>query len=388
MYLKKNIYLFYAIEFFTSCVFSLPIRYFFFVNYLHFWIWIAIFIRTLAWFIEVFFEVPSGWWADRYGRKKLFFIGMLSLIIGFSFYIFFKQSYYFIFSAIFIWFWYAVTSWNLEALIHDNLDELWKWDDYDKIQSNQSIFMYLWRASSSFFAWYLYFYAETLPYIATIICFFVAIILVFFIHSPKQELSQESNNITHMKKAFLFLSKKINMIMIIMFVGFILSWIWNIYWFTYQPYLEKIWININNIWIIYFFVSIFSASGSFIIKNIKLKFDIFEIMKYMLLILFFISLMFHYIDNIFWIIPIMLLSVWFWFITFLWNTYLIKASPKTHKSTILSIFSLSVSLGYFIFWSISWYIVEIFSLEFLYALLPFVISWMIFIYFYLIWKKV
>ncbi|MDD3303166.1 MAG: MFS transporter, partial [Candidatus Gracilibacteria bacterium] len=303
------------------------------------------------------------------------------------FYLFFDKTYFFILSALFVGFGYAVTSGNLEALIHDNLDELGKGHDYDKIQSNQSVFMYLGRASSSFFAGYLYFYSATLPYIATIICFIIATILVFFIHSPKQELSKETNNIAHMKKAFIFLSKNLKMLMIIMFVGFILSGIGNIYWFTYQPYLEKIGVDISNIGIIYFFVSLFSAIGSYFIKMIKIKYDTFEIIKYMLFMLFFISLMFHYIGNIFGVIPILTLSVGFGFITFLGNTYLIKQSPKTHKSTILSIFSLSVSLGYFIFGSVSGYIAQIYSLDFLYTLLPFVISGMLFLYIYLVGKK-
>lgn len=295
---------------------------------------------------------------------------MLALILGYSFYLIFEQYYYFIISSFFLWFWYAVISWNLEALIHDNLEEVGEEKEFDKIQSNQSVFMYLWRASSSLFAGYLYFYGQTLPYLVTIICFIIAMILVLFMHSPKQELSHESNNLVHIKKALIFLWHRKNMVLVILFVGFILSWIWNIYWSTYQPYLEKIWVNISNIWIVYFFISIFSAIWSYFIKSIKLKNDTFDIIKFMLFTLFFISLMFDYIDNIFWIIPILLLSVWFWFIMFLWNTYLIKESPKTHKSTILSIFSLSGSLWYFFFSGISWYIVQFFSLKFLYWLLP------------------
>lgn len=373
MNLKKNVYLFYAINFFQACIFAIPIRYFFFINYLHFWIGDAILIRTLSWLFELFFEVPSWWWADRYGRKKVFILWLFSLAFWFSFYLYSQDFYLFLFSSMFIWLWYSLTSWNLEALIHDNLEEDWKWAEYDKIQSNQYIFMYLWRATSSLVAGYLFFFWALFPYIATIICIVIATIFALLLHSPKQELSHETSDFNHLKKALVFLYARKNLVLVIFFLGFIISWFWNVYWFTYQPYLEKIWLDIKDIWIIYFFISLFSAIWSYIIKHIKIKIDTFSILRYMLWGLFLISLMFNYFDNLLWVIPILLLSVWFGFVMIVWNTYLIKVSPKTHKSTILSIFALSVSLWYFVLWTTAGYIAQAFSLEVLYTILPIIL---------------
>lgn len=375
MKLKNNIYLFYIINFLQACAFTIPIRYFFFVNFLHFWIWNAIFIRTLSWIVELFFEVHSWGWADRYGRKKVFIFWTLSIIFWLSFYLWTKDLYLFFLSAFFIWFWNALTTGNLEALIHDDLEEQKRLKDYHKIQSNQYIIMYLWRATSSLVAWYLFFSHQVLPYFATSIFYIISLFLTFFICSPKQELSQEKSDFYHIKKALIFIYSQKNLLLLTIFLGFIFSWTANVYWFTYQPYLEKIWINIKDIGIIYFFVSLFSASGSYIVKKIKV--EILSFLQYMFLWLFVIGLMFYYFDNIFWIIPILFLSILFGFIMILGNTYLIKFSPKTHKSTILSIFSLSCILGESLFWSISWYIAQFFSLDFLYTLLPF---WLFFIF--------
>ncbi len=386
MKLKNNIIIFYIISFLESCIFLIPIWYFFFVNYLNFWIASAILINVFSWLISLLFEVHSWVWADRFGRKKFYMFWILSSIIWFSFYLWAGNLYFFIISSIFIWIWYAFTSGNLEALIHDNLEENWKVKEYEKIQSNQYIILFSWRAFSSLLAWYLFFYNELYPALATIICYFIAFFLIFFIKPPKQKISQEKTDFKHIKKAILYLKENKKMLFLIVFLWFFFSGIWNIYWFTYQPYLESIWINLKDIWIVYFFISIFSAFWSYIIKKLWNKIWAFSMLNFMFLWLIFISFLFSFLDNIFWVIPIILLSILFGFVMILWNTYLISNSLKTHKSTILSIFSFSSSIWYFLFWIISWYMVELFSLQNVYNLLPFLIL-MVFISWFLYFKK-
>lgn len=373
MKLKKNIYLYYAISFLNACLFMIPIRYFFFVNFLKFWIWNAILINTLSWLVSLIFEVHSWWWADRFWRKKMYILWMILTILWFSFYIWSLDFYLYVFSGIFLWLWYALTSWNIEAIIHDSLEEQWLEKDYDNIQSNSYILMFSWRAISSLIAWYLYFYWELLPFIATIICYFLSLILVLFIDQVKQRKSTEINDFQHIKTAFNFLLSKKDLMILIIFLWLFFSWIWNIYWFTYQPYLESIWIEIKDIWIVYFFISAFSAIWSYLMKKIQSKVKTFKILWFMFLGLFLVSCMFSYFDNLFWVIPILILCILFWFVMIVWNNYIIKRSPKTHKSTMLSIFSFAGSLWYFSFWVISWYIVEFTSLNSLYYFLPILI---------------
>lgn len=373
MKLKTNILLFYAINFFLSCIFLIPIWYFFFVNYLNFWLGNAILINTISWLFTTLFEVHSWWWADRFWRKKVYILWLLSGIIGFSFYLWAWELYLFFISAFFIGFCYALTSWNLEALIHDSLEEEWKLKEYGKIQSNQYISLFTWKALSSLFAWYLFFHNEMYPIIATIICYIIAIILIWFIDSPKQILSQETSDFSHIKKGLLYLIEKKKMLFIIVFLWFLLSWIGNIYWFTYQPYLEQIGLHIKDIGIVYFFISIFSAFWSYIIKKLQEIFSPFLLLTFMFFWIIIISFMFRIFDNLLWLIPIILLAIISGFIMILGNTYLIELSPKTHKSTILSIFSFASSIWYFLFWSISGYMVELFTLKIVYKFLPFLI---------------
>lgn len=388
MYLKRNVALFYVTTFFQSMWFSYPIWYFFLVNYLKFWAWDAIFINTFIWLVIMLFEVPSWWWADRFGRKKIHIMGSMSVLFGTTFYLWADKVYLFFISSFFLWLGYSLISWNLEALIHDNIEEDWKWEsEYNKIQSNEYILMYLGRAFSALFAWYLYFHHQTFPYIANIVCYSIGLILLFFIHSPKQELSHEKNDFAHIKKALVFLSSRKDMLLLIFFTGVVYSWLGNIYWFTYQPYLEIIWVDIKDLWVIYFIISIVSAAWSYIIKKLQVRFDAFFITKIMLFALFLSSLMFAFFDNILWVIPILVISLFFGFMMILWNTYLIKTCPKTHKSTILSIYWLWISLWYSVLCTIAWYIMQVTSLKVLYNFLPIVI-FILFILFIILDKKI
>lgn len=217
MKLKNNILLFYLINFLESCVFLIPIWYFFFVSYLNFWIGDAILISTISWLITLLLEVHSWGWADRFGRKKMYIIGLFLWITGFSFYLWSTEVYLFLIWSVFFWIWYALRSWNLEALIHDNLEEDGRVEDYNNIQSNQYIILFSWRAISSLWAWYLFFYNELYPALASIICLTIATILVFFLHSPKQNLSEESTDIKHIRKAITFLIERKELMFMIIF---------------------------------------------------------------------------------------------------------------------------------------------------------------------------
>ena len=55
---------------------------------------------------------------------------------------------------------------------------------------------------------------------------------------------------------------------------------------------------------------------------------------------------------------IILISITFGFTMPLWNNYLIKNSPKTHKSTILSIYSFWITIWYISFAIPTWYLVD------------------------------
>lgn len=372
--LKKNINLFYAIKFFESLIFSIPIWLIFFTVYLNFSIWTAIFINVFAWFIAFIFEIFSWSWADRLGRKKIYIVWASLAILWESFYLWADSIYLFLISSIILWLSSAITSWNIEALIHDHLEEENQENKYPSIQANQYILLFTSKALAALIWWYLYIIWPTLPFYFSIIAYIIALMLVFFIYEPKQRKSEEKSDLKHIKKSFKFISENKKYLYFIILWWFIFTWFWNIYRFSYQEYLKEIWFHIKEYWIIYFIISLFSALWTYIVKKLQLKFSWFTLLRWITFILLVVSLCFLYFNNSFGIIPILGLSIIFWFIMTIWNTYLITNSPKTHKSTILSIFSFSVSLWYFIFSALAWFFIDIYNLETVYFYIPFMLA--------------
>jgi predicted MFS family arabinose efflux permease len=363
--LQKNIKLFYLINFLQACIFTTAIWSFFLTWFLTFSFSTALAIILVSSVVSFIFEIPSWAWADKFWRKKLFWLGIIFIILGFSFWIIFNSFYFFIFSQILIWIWYAITSGNLEALIHDNLEFNNLEKKFKDIQANAYIFLFMWRALSALVSWYLFVLNPYLPIYLTIIAYILILLFLFFINDKWQKLSKEINTTIHIKSSLKFILKE-RFIFYFIIILALFTATWNIYWFTYQPYFERIWISIENIWILFAITWIISAFWSFFIKKIQDYFtekQIIFIMNILLIISSILFLQFSIFSAIIWLL---IISIFFWFIMSFWNNVLIKKSPKTHKSTILSIFSFLITIWYSSFAFISGYIVDLYWLKILY----------------------
>ena len=363
--IKNNIYLFYIIEFLGACIFTTAIWTFFFISYLTFSFSTALVLTVLSWFISFIFEVPSGVWADKYWRKRMYFLWIFLIILGFSIWIFSKNIYLFVFSSSLNWIWFALISWNLEALIHDSLELQKKENKFKDIQANWYIAIFSWRALSSLLAWYLFVINPLFPVYGTIIAYILIFLLLFFINDKWQQKSKNSSLKNHMFTWFKLLIQD-KFIFYFVIIITLISSIWNIYWFTYQPYFKYIWISIENIWILFALTWFFSALWAHIIKKLQDKFNEKEII-FISLFLLLISAIWLQFFNIYWaLFWLIIISIMFGFIMSFWNNVLIKKSPKTHKSTILSIFSLFITIWYVIFSVWAWYILDYIWIEKLY----------------------
>ncbi len=382
--MNRNITIAYVSSFLWSLTFSLPIWLVFFTSYLHFWISVSIFLWVLSGLISMVFEVLTWSWADRYGRKKLLLIAMILWIVWWSFYLWADKIYLFIISSIIIWFSRAISSGNFDALIHDYLEEKWEEIEFKKIQANQYILLFLWRWVSWVLGWYFYSYNELLPYWLWLILSCIIFILFLWIIEPKQNYSQEVNDYQHIKTWFNFLIENKKLLYFIFLWGFIFTWISNIYWFSYQEYMKTVWFNIIQIWYIYSSIALFSAFWAFIIKKLKDDFSSYTLVRIILYLLSIATVLFIYMESYYALIPIFFMWILSWTIMTVWNTYLVHKSPKTHKSTILSIFSMSVSFWYFIFSAIAWFFIWKLWLAQTYVYIPFMlilILWVDFIFF-------
>ncbi len=189
--------------------------------------------------------------------------------------------------------------------------------------------------------------------------------ILFLLDEPKQILSQETTDVSHIKTGLLYIKDRAYILYIILALT-IVSSIGNMYWFTYQPYLEKIGFTITSVGFSFALASAFSGIGSLFLKKLQhIKFGDLQILQYLILSLFISSTGFYFFllyPSIFGILPIITLSILFGFLMSLGNSYIISRVLKTHKSTSLSIFSFSITLGYFLFSSSMGFFIDQFSI--------------------------
>lgn len=346
--MKKTIYTFYWIRLFETFVFTTAIWSFFFTDYLHFTLGQAIFLITFSSIISAFFEVPSWAWADRFWRKKLFLIWTALVIIELIFWLFTKNFYFFILAEITAWIWSAIMSGNLEALVHDKLEEEWKEAEFKNITANSYSAIFIWRALASSVSGFLFILNPTLPILLTLVSYIIIFLLTLNLEEPKQVLSKHKDNFSHLKETLNFLKWQ-KVLVIFMLILWTLSGLWNIYYFTQQPYYKWIWFQIEYIWLLFALWALFSAIWSNIFKKISNKLDDKQILNIMLFMIFWSSILFSLFSKIWAIIWLIIISIMFWFLMTFWNNYLIHRTPKNQKSTILSVFSLIITIWYSFF---------------------------------------
>ena len=136
--LKRNVFLFIILKSLNSVWFVEAVWFFYwskFANY--FQIGIMLSILTVVWLVA---EIPTGLFADKFGRKLSVNIGLLCHVVG-AFIIFSAQSWLYLFIGGFIEnFGRAFISGSLEALVYDDLKNNSREKDYDKLISTASQF--------------------------------------------------------------------------------------------------------------------------------------------------------------------------------------------------------------------------------------------------------
>jgi MFS family permease len=83
-------------------------------------------------------EIPSGYFADRFGHKKSLVLAKIIMILSLILFIFARNLYYFIFAAIFLATSHALGSGTKEAFLYETLIKIKRQKEYSKIMGKLS----------------------------------------------------------------------------------------------------------------------------------------------------------------------------------------------------------------------------------------------------------
>jgi len=190
--MKNNIRLAYILSLVSELYFPISIWLFYYLRYLTFSeIGILTAVKLLS---SIIFEVPTGVFADKAGRKKAIVISFFLyglVMFGFAgvsvFWMFIVLD---IFKALSS----AFYSGSMEALVYDSLKENGETDQYDKIVANMESIAWIGLFVSSILGGFLYYFWFRSPYLVQGTLYIISGIIALGLVEPKIDSKKYSWN--------------------------------------------------------------------------------------------------------------------------------------------------------------------------------------------------
>jgi MFS family permease len=373
--MKKQILAFYGISFLWGLQFFIPIITFFYVQYIGFSLGWSIFLTTLWGLFIALLEIPTWALVDTYGRKRCYLVWAALSIFATLLAIYITNEWLFVLRTFIYALWVALMSGNLEALMHDNVKENWVQREliFNRIQAHSMQYFFIGRAIAFAVAGILFVMSPLLPLIAMLIAEIVILVIVYLTIDDAHQHRADKTLIGHSRKTLRGIYTQRNIFFVIMSLA-VISSIGNIYWFTFQPLLESQHMSIEQVGYFYGIYALLSAWGSYMLSRITSRYDIFGMIRVWFFLIFGVSIGFYIIWND-WLllIPGIFLAIMFGMVNSVGNSYIIERVNPLQKSTALSIFSVAISVGYFMLSAPAGWFIEHIGISSFYGSIPFVV---------------
>lgn len=361
--LKNNIWKFYVIKA-LGIYFIAPIRIIYLISFGLTFSQIGM-MELAAAIAIIILEIPSGIYADIYGRKKSRLIAYVLSIVAFTFLSFGSTP------AIFIFGWMlsgaadAFQSGAQDALIFDTLKQLDREKDYMKIKSHFLLINTISVIVGSLAGSYLYGIDPRLPWYLVTITIIVSTLLFLTIKEPRFASSYKSfkEHLINFKKSLVYSLSKIEVRRLIVF-GIVLALPMYVYTtLLNQPYLISRGFSVQSLGIIF---AIITGSGGLIAS---LTHRIEPILKqktsFVLIVLSFVFLLLFMglINNQFVIFLIILFYIVDNFKNVIIDNYLNESISSESRATVLSVQSFLNNILISIIFVFVGYLIDIFSID-------------------------
>jgi MFS family permease len=335
-------------------------------------------IQAFFAFVILIWEVPSGYFADKYWRKLSIVIWITIWYIWMVLYPFWEGFWYFMIIEWIIWLWISILSWADSALLYDSLYAIWKQKDYHKIESEIFTWTGYWLSIASILWWFLATYFLELPFYVEMFFMFFTIPLALSLKEAPMHMHVVWDEIKWIKNIlFHYLHDHKEIKRLIIFYWFLWASTLASVWFS-QPFWQSIWIPISAFWIIWAIMTFCRALATklspFINEKLSRK-NIFLLLLYLVLTWFIWLAIF---DKFIWSALFMInFQIAFWISSPLFKKYINDLVPSKIRATVLSINSMFWRLVFVMLWPIIWYMFDVFTFR-----EAFFINW---IFFFTVW---
>ena len=371
MKISRNIFLLFLSQMMKNFLIMMPVLVLFFNSH---WLSLSEIITLQAIFsiAVVFFEIPSGYLADKFKRKYSVTIWFFFAALWMLMYALFPTFYWFLSGEIIMGFWYALISWADSAYLYDELEEIKKIDKYKKVEWSYQAMWNFSEAIAGLFAWVIAAYSFTLLINIQVWILFAWFIVSLFLIEHKVNKKETKPISLWLVTKFLFRENN-NVKYLIIYAGILWSSTLSFLWFS-QTLWEDSGLQLVYFWIVWaglnflvWIASMFShkLEKIFTFKQILI---LFTILASWLFVLIWLS------TNLY---IVLALSSWFWILRWLnWPILKDEINKQVDSSMRATVLSVKSFVFRWFFATISpalWYLTNFYTLK-----TTLIISWVIF----------
>ncbi len=358
--MQSNIWKLYLISFFGGVMFFIPILVPFLMDFgfsMH-----QIFLAEATFAITlVILEVPSGYFADRYGRKISIVLGALLHIFGFALYAGFQNFWQFVLANIIIGMGVAFISGADSALIYESLEQINQKKRYKKVQGNNFAISRLASVASTLIGAWLFTLAPRLPFYLSVVPFIFIFFVTLTLHETKvhHEIHEGWGHFREIIKDSLFSNKKLRNFLLFTSIGAFFT----IGFFMNEAYMSFIELPLIYFGVVIALMNIASGLAAKYAENIENYIG--KPMSLMAMVFLpAIAWMGMALFNSFWVLPLLILSSLLWgFSSPIFSEFIHEMTTKDRRATVISISGLLTRLVFTLVAPLIGYITDVFSVQ-------------------------
>lgn len=334
---KRNALLTYGIYGFENASATLPIWLLFFTRQLGFSVTAAIVLAMTRWMVIAIFNIPTGAWADRFGRAKIYRIGQFFYALSMVPFLLTNNFAILFIVQIIGGFVGAMSIGALMPLVKDAYSFAEIPDQkYTNFLSNRSIVVFISRLSAGILGAWLYSKHPYAPYVMEVVVLSSAWFLSLFLQDKMLVKATAQSNREHIKEALGFVWKQ-RFLRDYFLAILLLALATESVWTGLQPYFLERDIDPKFFGLLFGSIALMSASGAYWSRRVASKLSGIKIKLYVAMVIVFGSWIMR-IDAI-WAVLLAILPMGFTFgLSDPIDNYTIqKHTSSKHQSTVLSL---------------------------------------------------
>lgn len=333
------------------------------------------------------FEIPSGAFADLFGRKKTLLIGRICSAISAIISLFANNMFLFIISFIIAALGYNMNSGSEEALVYDSLKLAGKEKEYMKVNGRLNIIVEVAQGISTFIGGLLAEFSFLYCYGTAVFVAIVSLIPVFYFTEPDLNEKKEKervNLLKHFKICFHVIKTNKEIMKILLYFSFVFTFEAVVYFYG-QEYFNVLGLNKIQISLIMLGYGIVSCLGALSSESLVRRFQkktkyIFALFMGICMIL--ISGKYLSISILFFIIMAYANAVLYPIQSLSLNVLI----PSKQRATIISVSGMFFSLGMMIIFPLCGLLADIVDLHVTFLILG-IMQLVLLLFFILRWDK-